>query len=435
MQLSGEGTLSCPDARRGDRLIRLVSEDQMRAAQDSVRTEHRAVPLSAALTLRIGAPAHLHLSDGIHSVDVSGDIISPARTRGLDPARVEDQLRKTGGTPYAMERIEIDADDDAFCAVSALNALRRDALDAMTRARCPAAVPLCPLPPAKTADRISSSNAPRIAVQSGNIDILTRAHSADNIIFAPTDVRGRTLSDIQDRLPERFGLAVPMVLGQDSLKCLNDWALAQGDRIDSVYLSNIAHLGLTWPGTPVADFGLNIANRYALDQLSQWGIHRYTPSVELNSHQIAALGKPNEIIVHGRLPLMHLRHCPYRAVHGIKGLHADCRRCDHCAQDDHIDAKSLIDRTGASFPLMRIATDQGCIVEVLNSVPMLQLKRSARQPTAEAWRILIDEPEQTQDLIRLYKMAANHLDPRSDPAWSNFENMATTTGHFFRGAE
>ena len=43
------------------------------------------------------------------------------------------------------------------------------------------------------------------------------------------------------------------------------------------------------------------------------------------------------------LPLMQLRHCPWAATQiGVK--HADCRRCDKCAPEKHMNASVLIDR-------------------------------------------------------------------------------------------
>ena len=74
--------------------------------------------------------------------------------------------------------------------------------------------------------------------------------------------------------------------------------------------SNVGQFALSWPAECAADFSLNIANRLAVAQLMEWGCRSYTPSVELTAGQIEALGGRRELIVHGRLPLMQLRHCP-----------------------------------------------------------------------------------------------------------------------------
>lgn len=438
VKLSGQKgeTIACPDARQGDRLIRLVSDQQMRAARESVSGENRITSLTAALSLRVGLPAELTVSDGIHTVAVSGEVVQVAKSKGGDPVRIEAQLRKTGGTAYAFERVELNVDENAFCPVSVLNALRRDALDHLTKVRLPHSPEIFPMPRPEPFNH-RYPTVPAVRVQSGNADILRKASllGADGVIFAPEDVRPEALTAAAKVLPETFSLALPMVLAQCSLKGLSTWASACADRIDRTYISNISHLAFDWPGVKHADYGLNLANAHALEQLREWGCESYTPSVELTATQIDALEGPRELVVHGRLPLMHLRHCPYRAVHDLKGKHADCRRCDKCAFKDSINARTLTDRTGVDFPLRRTATNDGCIIRVMNSVPLMLLKRIRRLPKADEWRLLVDDPANLEGVLTLYQLAAQGKDFRSSDFWPEFERMNTTTGHYFRGAE
>lgn len=433
--LRGE-TVACPDARQGDRLIRLVSEAHIRAARESFAGENRVTALTAELSLRVNLPAELTVSDGVHTITVSGETVQPAKSKGADPVRIEAQLRKTGGTPYIFDFVRLSVDENAFCPVSVLNALRRDALDRLTEVRLPKPPETFSL---TKPDAFESGYpaSPALKIQSGDPEILCHAMrlGADGVIFAPEDVRPASLAAAAEALPESFSLAVPMVLAQASLEALNAWANAHADRIDRTYLSNVGHFALEWPGTRFADYGLNLANAHALKQMRAWGCEGYTPSVELTAAQIDSLDGPRELIVHGRLPLMHLRHCPYRAVHGLKGKHADCRRCDKCAFKDSVNARALTDRTGVDFPLRRTATDDGCIVRVMNSVPLMLLKRIRKLPKADGWRLLIDNPAELEGALRLYMLAACGEDFRADRFWPDFERMNTTTGHYFRGAE
>ena len=469
VKLSGAAgaRVRCPRARKGDKLVRLVSDAQMKAARESFSGERRAVPVAAQATLKVGLPARLAVSDGVHSAEAVGDVIEAATGRPFDAERTRAQLGRTGGTPYAMSAIRLDADANAFCPASLLNALRRDALakleaahtavdrkerlyNAEADAAILAAQPAQSLPisgrekreaPTNEADDRQRSDQPLLLAQSSDLRQLEAAleSGADMVVFSPSDVRREALGKI-DLAPlaaqGRVALAVPAVLGADALDGLNAWALQHADAIDMTFLSNVGQLGLAWPGRRVGDFLLNVGNNAAAAQLADWGLDGYTPSVELNAGQINRLAGWTNLIAWGRIPLMHLRHCPLRAACGMKGRHADCRRCDGCEPADRLDGRALVDRKGAAFPLRRIAEQGcGCVIQVLNSVPLMPLKRRDKLPKAAAWRLLLEPDEPTEAIVKVYRAALDGRDFKSLPEWAVLDAMNTTTGHFFRGVE
>ena len=169
--------------------------------------------------------------------------------------------------------------------------------------------------------------------------------------------------------------------------------------------------------------------------MADWGISLYTPSLELNRSQIEEMGGRRQLIVYGAIPLMQLRHCPLRATQGLPGPHKSCRRCDGVPMEQTIGAKSLTDRTGAAFPLRRIASDGGCVIQLLNSAKLMLLRKAASLPACEGWRLLLDKTDDVETVVRLHRLAMTGADVRSDPAWDAFSKQNTTTGHYFRGAE
>ena len=51
-------------------------------------------------------------------------------------------------------------------------------------------------------------------------------------------------------------------------------------------------------------------------------------------------------------------------------------------------------------------------------------------------RLFLDtHPGEAEALLRLYALAARGADFKSDPAWTKYESLPATTGHFFRGVE
>ena len=435
MRSTPSGCVLLPEARRGDALVRLVSQAQMRAARESFLGERRKFPVDARMTLHVGMPAALELSDGARNVHVEGEIVQAAQSRPADPVRIRAQIEKLGDTPFVLRNWSAEIDANAYIPVSALNALRRHAAERLLAARgnpphdC-AAMALPALPK-------HDKTRPELIAQSGDPELLRRAlgAGADFAAFSPEDLRTEALDAALDLLPQSFDLALPPVMSETTLNEIHHWAQAHAGRIRRVLISNIGQLGLNWPGETAGDHPLNIANDLSVQQLRDWGIRRYTPSVELNRSQIASLGGERELIVYGSLPLMQLRHCPLRAVEGMKGLHRSCRRCDGCAPADHVNEKSFTDRTGARFPLRRIASDAGCVVQLLNSAKLMLLRRHASLPAASGWRLLLDRDDPAEAVVRLHRVALDGGDPREDADWPKLDQMNTTTGHYFRGAE
>lgn len=423
-------------ARRGDRLIRLVSEAQLKSVRAQFSGEQKKFDVCGSLRLRIGMRARLTLSDGICTACAEGDIVQAATGRPADFARIRAQIARLGDTPFALKDLDIDADANAFAPASMLNALRRAAAEDLLARRMGTGCAAQPYVPADIPSPPHNDQI-RILVQSASPAVLRSAldSGADGAIFAPRDVRISALQAIADALPESFALAIPPVLAEDALTRLNAWASGRSDRIRATYITNIGQLALAWPGKQIADYTMNIASRASIAQLAEWGVSSYVPSIELTAAQIAQLSGDRQLIVHGRLPLMYLRHCPYRAIHNLHGKHADCRRCDSCASIDRAEKLTLTDRTGAAFALERIATDDGCILRLMNSVPLSLLRKSRGLPDASAWRLLIDDPGDVSLLIRLYRTAARGDNPKNDPEWEKIESMPATTGHYFRGVE
>ena len=442
VKLSGAAgeTVPCRDARRGDQIIRLVSEAQMREARACLGRELRLRPVSIRAEFRVGQPPKLSARCDGHDVHLVGPSpVEPATGRGFDRARAEAQLSKAGGTPFEVVEVEIDADANAFCPASMLNGLRRDALDGLLeqmgradrgRRTQPMAIPEVPK---VCGDRT-------LMAQSGDIGVLARAldSGADVAVYCPEDLRADALGAV-DLSPlaarGRLALALPAVLSGEALDNACRWANAHAGWFEATFLSNIGQLGLDWPGRRVGDYMLNAGNDLTVRQLADWGLEVLTPSVELNAGQVRALGGGMNLIVWGRVPVMHLRHCPLRAARGWKGRHADCRNCDGCAPGDRLDGKALVDRKGAVFPLNRLAMPGGCVIQVLNSATLMPLKRLNRLPDVRAWRLLLRGDEPVEDVVRVYRAALDGRDFKSMPEWAGIDEMNTTTGHYFRGVE
>jgi len=429
------------EAGEGAIVYRLSSEAQLREARESMNGENRKDYIAGRLSARVGQAMKLVVADGEHSVTKEGAVVEKAKGKPADLARIRAQLEKTGATPYEFLDLSMDVDADAFLPASALNDLRRQALSELSEIRmrerrgCENKL---------KADREIPDNEPkaeytRLSVQAPDMETLrqARAWGAERLIYAPEDITEEGLEKAaQDG--QRMTLCLPHVVPSEALEMLNGWTWKYEELIEGVIVQNVGQLIMEWPGEVQAGEGLNLANRAALEYVRKMHCVDYTPSVELNCAQLREMdsrGGARELVVYGRLALMQLRHCPIRAR--SSGAHDACRRCDAVSADEHMNAHALIDRRETRFPLRRQKTPGGCIVKVMNSVPLCLLKRGGKLPAAKGWRVILTDEtiETAEKVVRLHALALAGGDVRSSADWNMIENMPTTTGHYFRGVE
>ena len=91
--------------------------------------------IAGRAVFRIGEPARLFVRTeeaaegaGRQSASCEGPVVQAAEGRPLEPEAIRARLQKTGGSLFAFSSLELEADENVFLPVSAVNALRRDTL-------------------------------------------------------------------------------------------------------------------------------------------------------------------------------------------------------------------------------------------------------------------------------------------------------------------
>ncbi len=127
--------------RLGDVKERVLPEDKvylirdarlMEQAQKASLPNTRRVPVQMRFGAVPGAPAWLSVccADGQAEVRIRDEApCEKAQSKGPDLVRIEEQLRKTGGTPFEADRVDLFIDGSVFLPVSVINRLRREALE------------------------------------------------------------------------------------------------------------------------------------------------------------------------------------------------------------------------------------------------------------------------------------------------------------------
>jgi putative protease len=112
-----------------------LTADVLPKYAELMRAPNRRVPVTVTLTAESGKPIELKISDGTDEAVAYGD--TPALADKQEAARddVYAQLNRLGDTPFELTGAEINLSPGLFLPVSKLNALRREASDALLEKR------------------------------------------------------------------------------------------------------------------------------------------------------------------------------------------------------------------------------------------------------------------------------------------------------------
>lgn len=85
--------------------------------------------LNGKFILSVGESAKLIVSHKDVSVTVTGDVVQEALNQPMAEERIEKQLRKTGNTEFAFDKLDIEIHGKVFLPMQSLNEIRREALE------------------------------------------------------------------------------------------------------------------------------------------------------------------------------------------------------------------------------------------------------------------------------------------------------------------
>ncbi|MBR0447607.1 MAG: U32 family peptidase [Clostridia bacterium] len=380
--------------KRGGEMFGVRRHEDVTAAapvlKELARLYDKEVPLVAvemefSVTTRESV---LTLRDGVNNITVRGQGGEIALNRPLDPSRVEEQLRKTGGTPYAVSAVRVTLEEGLTLPMSVINGLRRDAIEELGVKRSAFTLVKCD-------NRAVSPALPAVAV--GKTRTVARLQSAAqysdklgaDMVILPLSTPVDTLSVIAKAVT--VGVEIPrgMFGREDSIREKLSAAKTAGAKL--ALCGNVGALPLATEAglVPMGGFGLNLTNREALSFYAQRGLKMATLSMELTLGQMKRLTPaplPLGVMVYGHQPLMLTRNCPRQCAAG------SCKDCR---------SQGITDRTGTAFPVVC----QGGCAEVLNSVPLWWGDKMSELPQVDfhLYHFTIEDADRCAAVIAAYQ--------------------------------
>lgn len=254
--------------------------------------------------------------------------------------RCEQQLKKTGGTPFRVEGVSV-PEEGVPCGVSVLNALRREALEQLLRLRERRG----PIPFSK--GELFFSPAPRARGSCPCAPIserplkCARRQGTAGKLCCPWKRRLKSCSVCGKRDSCPFFLDTPRGLFGEENRTVKQMK----ERMQAGFLDFVAgNLGAVALGRDLGarvhgSFSLNVFNTAALDFFQKLAFPRRS-SPWTHGGEVSRLGGelPRGLMVYGRQALMLTRNCPL--ANSPKG-------CLHCKEPGY-----LTDRKRKKFPVV-----------------------------------------------------------------------------------
>lgn len=341
------------------------------------KNELQRVKLKGSFECEIGKKPILTLTDGNFTVTAEGnDVCETAVNKPLDKERCEKQLRKTGGTPYIIEKIDIKLQEELAVSMASINDLRRKAIEKLN---CEVVNSVnyyindIDLP--KINPHINTEEKKRY-VRVIDTELGQGFKEAD-LCFVPIFSKSE---EIQRLVAEGYKIGVEIPRGLFGREKQIEEKL---DKIMQIGITDVLcnNLGAVYiaknKGAKIhGGFGLNFTNTLDLLWAEEYGFEDIELSFELTEKQINQLGGnlKRGIISYGYLPLMITRNCPN------KSINMSCSKCKKQGK--------MQDRIGKSF----IFYCDGCLTEVLNSACLdaLEIVENSTNIDFEVFRITVE---------------------------------------------
>ena len=318
------------------------------------KDEYKRIGICFDLQVKTGERMRLCVSDGVNTAEAESEgVVEKAINLPLSVERAEQSLNKTGNTPYIVKKITADIAPDASAPVSALNALRREALEKLSQKReichnykindIEIESVLC--------DTEQFENGSRAVVRSLELPEEMRDMDIIFVYLFALDDKDRINEMIADGYA--IGAQIPRAAFGNEKEVHRRLEALRETGIKDVLAHNIAgvYMAKQLGFTVHAGFGMNVANSYTLKWAADHGIQSAELSAELDIKRIEKLRKciPVGIIRYGYLPLMISRNMPSGAN-------------ESCKNDGF-----LQDRKNERFPVRR----REGYSEIYNCVPVI----------------------------------------------------------------
>ena len=427
------------EARKGQIVFKTSDSELMDRVQATFTQDKEFVKniIDAKITIKLGQKPILTLKDR-HSNEatIEGDkIVEEAMKVALSKEKVETQLRKLGNTPYELDSLEIELDDNVSLPISLLNQMRRDCIELLDKERVSIKNRKYKNKTVKYKPVLYNRNKQQeISVKVKNLEQLESALECgvDRIYYEDTNTIDKAMS-LAMKYNKKVIYSAPRIIRN---KEYNHLAKANNAGVESVQVGNYGSIDYFKDKKLNIDYYLNAFNSETINYYKEIGADTLCISQELNINEIKETIKYTDIniesVVYGYTPLMITEYCPMGVI--VRDCKKD-KRVAKCKESIY----ALRNSKGDEF---RVSQDIFCRSTIYNSnvTCMLDNLYELHEIGINVLRLdfTLEDKDTVKEVIEAYQEVLSNdykLGTKATKLYNKLDEKGTTAGHYYKGVE
>lgn len=427
------------EARKGQIVFKTSDSELMDRVQATFTQDKELVKniIDAKITIKLGQKPILTLKDrhGNEATIECDKIVEEAMKVALSKEKVEAQLRKLGNTPYELDLLEIELDDNVSLPVSLLNQMRRDCIELLDKERIS-------IKNRKYKDKVvkykpvqyNRNKKQEISVKVKNLEQLESALECniDRIYYEDTNSIDKAMS-LAMKYNKKVIYSAPRIIRN---KEYNHLAKANNAGVASIQVGNYGSIDYFKGKELNIDYYLNAFNSETINYYKEIGADTLCISQELNINEIKETIKYTDIniesVVYGYTPLMITEYCPMGVI--VRDCKKD-KRVAKCKESIY----ALRNSKGDEF---RVSQDIFCRSTIYNSnvTCMLDNLYELHEIGINVLRLdfTLEDKETVKEVIEAYQEVLSNdykLGTKATKLYNKLDEKGTTAGHYYKGVE
>lgn len=427
------------EARKGQIVFKTSDSELMDRVQATFTQDKEFVKniIDAKITIKLGQKPILTLKDRYsNEATIEGDkIVEEAMKVALSKEKVETQLRKLGNTPYELDLLEIELDDNVSLPISLLNQMRRDCIELLDKERVSIKNRKYKNKTVKYKPVLYNRNKQQeISVKVKNLEQLESALECgvDRIYYEDTNTIDKAMS-LAMKYNKKVIYSAPRIIRN---KEYNHLAKANNAGVESVQVGNYGSIDYFKDKKLNIDYYLNAFNSETINYYKEIGADTLCISQELNINEIKETIKYTDIniesVVYGYTPLMITEYCPMGVI--VRDCKKD-KRVSKCKESIY----ALRNSKGDEF---RVSQDIFCRSTIYNSnvTCMLDNLYELHEIGINVLRLdfTLEDKETVKEVIEAYQEVLSNdykLGTKATKLYNKLDEKGTTAGHYYKGVE